>query len=259
VQSTSNAGFNFNWMEIVGGGTSTPPPPPSTDTTTSRIEAENYSSMSGIQTENTQDAGGGKDVGWIDNGDWMDYSVNVSSAGTYTLNLRLASPFTGGQLQIKNSAGSVLATVSVPYTGGFQTWQTVSANISLATGTQTIRVQSTSNAGFNFNWMEIVGGGTNTSAIKTQALSGTLVTTSLNVYPNPVTNKFQLQINNDRTGALSVQVYDAQGRLQKLFSLKKNDTGQVQYYLSIGELSAGTYIISAVMDGWSESKQIVRQ
>ena len=227
--------------------------------TTTRIEAENYSNMNGVQTENTQDAGGGKDVGWIDNGDWMDYSVNVTSAGTYSVNLRLASPFTGAQLQIKSSSGTVLATVSVPYTAGFQTWQTVSANVALAAGTQTIRVQSTSNAGFNFNWMEVVDAATSTLAIKSQAVSDTLAETSLRIYPNPVTNRFQLQINNDRTGAVSLQVYDVQGGLQKQFVLAKADTGLVQYYLSIGELSAGSYIIKATMDGWTESKQLIKQ
>ncbi len=42
-------------------GTSTPPPPPpSTGGTTTRIEAENWTAMSGVQTDNTTDAGGGK-------------------------------------------------------------------------------------------------------------------------------------------------------------------------------------------------------
>ena len=119
----------------------------------SRIEAENYTNMSGVANENTSDAGGGQNVGYIDFGDWMDYSVNVSSAGSYAINLRVASP-SGGQLQIKDGSGSVLATVSIPNTGGYQSWQTVSANISLAAGVQTIRVQSTSN-GWNFNWLEM--------------------------------------------------------------------------------------------------------
>jgi endoglucanase len=108
--------------------------------------------------------------------------------------LRLASPFTGGQLQIKNSAGSVLATVNIPYTGGFQTWQTVSANISLATGTQTIRVQSTSNAGFNFNWMEIVSGSASAATTKTssvQLVAAPTTSAEMGVYPNPVRDKFQ--------------------------------------------------------------------
>ena len=59
-----------------------------------RIEAENFIAMSGIQTEATADIGGGLDVGWQDNNDWMDYSVNVSSSGIYTANFRVASMFT---------------------------------------------------------------------------------------------------------------------------------------------------------------------
>jgi endoglucanase len=253
---TSNVTITVNAAasSLTGGTTTT--------TTSSRIEAENYSNMSGIQTENTQDAGGGKDVGWIDNGDWMDYSVNVSSAGTYGVSLRLAAPFTGGQLQIKNSAGSVLATVNIPYTGGFQTWQTVSANISLAAGTQTIRVQSTSNAGFNFNWMDIVSGSASAATTKTssvQLVAAPTTSAEMGVYPNPVRDKFQLQINNSLTGKVTVQIYDMQGGLQKQFSLTKADTGTVQFYLSIGELAAANYIIKATMSSWSQSKEVIKQ
>src|SRR4029079_19648658 len=96
------------------------PPPPTGSTT--RIEAENYTNMTGVAKENTSDAGGGQKVGYIGFGDWMDYSVNVSSAGSYAINLRVASP-AGGQLQIKNASGIVLATVAIPNTGGWQNWQ----------------------------------------------------------------------------------------------------------------------------------------
>src|SRR5215217_4301948 len=65
---------------------------PSSTTGSSKIEAESYTAMSGVLTEFTQDAGGGLNVGWIELGDWMDYSVTVSSAGTYTINLRIATP-----------------------------------------------------------------------------------------------------------------------------------------------------------------------
>jgi endoglucanase len=128
--------------------------------------------MSGVQTENTSDAGGGKDVGWIDNGDWMDYNVSVASAGSYTLNFRVSSIYSGSQFQVKNSSGAVLATVNVPLTGGYQTFQTVSANVNLNAGSQTIRIQSSASLGFNFNWFEIAGGsGTTTSTTPTSSTS----------------------------------------------------------------------------------------
>jgi endoglucanase len=239
------------------GGTTTTPPPSSS---TTRIEAENFSGMSGVQTESTVDVGGGQDVGYIDTGDWMDYSVNASSAGTYAVNLRVASP-NGGQLQIKNSAGTVLATVTVPNTGGWQNWQTVSTNIALAAGTQTIRIYSASN-GWNFNWWE-VGGGAGTVSAASVGKAGDISALSsiapLNIYPNPIVNTFQLQVNNDLTGAVQVQVYDMQGSLQKQFSLSKAEAGVVQYYLTIGQLAKANYVIKVTMKDWTESKQIIKQ
>ena len=139
------------------GGTTTP----STGTgTTTRIEAEKWSTMSGVATENAwgDPQGGGLIVGWIEQGDWMDYSYNAPAAGSYTVNLRIASAVSGAQFQIKNAGGTVLATVYVPNTGGWQTWQTISTTITLPAGTQTLRLQSSGSAGWNINWWELTSG-----------------------------------------------------------------------------------------------------
>jgi endoglucanase len=258
VYATSN-GWNLNWIEFAQGTTATSGTGSSSGTV--HVEAENWNNMSGVATENTTDVGGGKDVGWIDNGDWMDYNVSVSGAGTYTINLRLATPYTGSQLQIKDASGGVLATVNVPTTGGFQNWQTVSASIGLQAGSQTIRIQSTASAGFNINWLEIVAGSSATLTAQSTTTAEVLssATSSLQVYPNPVASTFQLQITNDLTGAVNVQVYDMQGRVAKQFALTKTDAGSSQFYLSIGELPSADYIIKATMNGWTESKQIVKQ
>jgi hypothetical protein len=120
---------------------------------TIRIEAENYSKMQGVLTEAASE--GGKNVGGIQAGEWMDYSVNVASAGSYKVNFRVAGP--GGQLQLRNAAGTVLATVTAPKTASWQAYTTVSANATLAAGQQTLRVYAVS-AGFNLNWFELVGG-----------------------------------------------------------------------------------------------------
>ena len=89
-----------------------------------KIEAGNCSDMSSIQTETTTDTGGGRNVGYMDTGDWLDYSVNVATAGTYNVDFRVASLNANTQLQLKKGS-TVLATVNVPYTGGWQNWQTV--------------------------------------------------------------------------------------------------------------------------------------
>src|SRR5215204_2381658 len=121
-----------------------------------KIEAENYTAMSGVQTEITKDTSGGLNVGWIEQGDWMDYSINPSSSGTYTINLRIANPNTGAQLQIKKSDGTVLSTVNLPNTWGWQEWQTTATTVTLAAGVQKIRIQSSAAPGWNINWLEFV-------------------------------------------------------------------------------------------------------
>ncbi|GGK56547.1 carbohydrate-binding protein [Rufibacter glacialis] len=116
------------------------------------IQAEAYDAMSGVQRETTGDMGGGQNLSYIDNGDWMDYRVNVTSAGAYSLALRVASPG-GGSVEVRSSSGAVLTTVSVPMTGGWHIYTTVQTTVSLPAGEQTLRFFAT-RGGWNFNWFE---------------------------------------------------------------------------------------------------------
>jgi len=119
------------------------------------IQAENYVQMSGIETETTNDIGGGMNVGYIDPSDWMTYRVNIPSAGTYTINYRIASA-TGGSFQFEQAGGDVVYhQVDVPATGGWQNWQTLSKTVNLNAGQQDIALASLSGA-WNINWFELV-------------------------------------------------------------------------------------------------------
>ena len=128
--------------------------PPTAVTLPGTVQAENYSAMSGIQTETCSE--GGLNVGYIESGDWMDYLVNPTSSGSYTISLRVASTGTTGVCQIK-SGSTVLATVNIPNTGGWQNWTTITANVNLTSGSQTIRLQATG-AGWNINWWSAATG-----------------------------------------------------------------------------------------------------
>ncbi len=127
-----------------------------------KIEAENYDNMSGVAKQTTSDIGGGQNVGWIETGDWMDYNVTVNTGGNYTVNFRIASPNTGTQLQLKKGT-TILTSVNIPKTGSWQTWQTVSANVTLVAGAQTIRIHALK-GGWNFNWFEFLQTQTQDSA-----------------------------------------------------------------------------------------------
>jgi hypothetical protein len=84
----------------------------------------------------------------------MDYSINAPTTGTYNFKFRLSSPQTGGQLQVRNAAGTVLKTVTVPNTGDWHNYTDVLTTLSLTAGTQTIRIQSGATPKWNFDWFE---------------------------------------------------------------------------------------------------------
>jgi len=122
-----------------------------------RIEAEEYAKMSGVNTETCLE--GGTDVAGNDAGDWIDYRVSPA-AGLYTLDLRISSPKSTCQIQVM-SGSTVLTTVKVPNTGGWQNWSTTtSTSFNLPAGSQTIRLNVISGE-FNLNWIEFKKNGVN--------------------------------------------------------------------------------------------------
>ena len=119
-----------------------------------RIEAEDYATMSGVEKEVCEDDGGGFDVGWLDNEDWLDYKVAAATGGEYQLRLRVARPAGGLQGQAQVRAGNtILTSFAIPETGGWQNWRTVEVPIVLPSGAQTLRLHVTVGQ-WNVNWIE---------------------------------------------------------------------------------------------------------
>jgi chitinase len=161
-----------------GGGGGTPPPPaegPYGGTAAAipgTVQAANYDTggpgvaynvsstngtansyrSDGVDLEACTDTGCGDDIGWTAAGQWFKYTVSVATAGTYTVSLRLASPsgVTDG-LHIASSSGANLSgNINVPDTGGWQTWTTVTANVTLPAGQQTLTIDQ-DNGGWNIH------------------------------------------------------------------------------------------------------------
>ncbi|RNI26536.1 carbohydrate-binding protein [Rufibacter latericius] len=226
-----------------------------------RIEAEKYTSMSGVFVEGCKDTGGGYDVGRIDAGDWMKYSVTVTTAGTYNMSFRTAGT-AAGQFEIRNSSGKVLKTVDVAATGGWQTWKTTTTQVALAAGTQTIQIY-VKKSGWNFNWIEIGGSGalTQASTISDGALAP-LNENALNqawtVFPNPTTDRVQVRVGQELTGEVQLEVIDASGRIIKQFTLNKSSEEIIQT-VPLEDVTPGLYFIRLKGDGISEVKKVIKQ
>ncbi|MGE3308436.1 MAG: MBG domain-containing protein [Limisphaerales bacterium] len=83
---------------------------------------------------------GSFNIGWIDAGEWTEYTVNVTHSGHFVLDARVASATTGAAFDLSFD-GVDVATVSVPGTGGWQSWITqTSAPFSLTAGPKVMRI-----------------------------------------------------------------------------------------------------------------------
>ncbi len=118
-------------------------------------EGGQYRSTS-VDIEST--SGGGYNVGWIAAGEWLEYTVNVASTGTYTLHLRVArSPSGNGAVKVLFGGVDKTGDITVPSTGGWQTWTDVVKTVSLPAGAQVMRIAMRS-SDFNVDWIEVTPG-----------------------------------------------------------------------------------------------------
>jgi probable HAF family extracellular repeat protein len=111
-----------------------------------------------VDLEVSRDAGGGVNAGWVAAGEWVEYTVNVGATGTYRFDARVASPGAGGRFHLELNGANLTGAMTVPNTGGWQAWTTVSRDVFLPAGPQILRLSfdsagSTGAVG-NFNLLQ---------------------------------------------------------------------------------------------------------
>jgi hypothetical protein len=117
-------------------------------------QASSFSgSAGGVQTESSSE--GDLDVGFISNGSYTFYS-GIALNGITTFRARVASAGSGGNIQVRldSPTGTTIGACSVPVTGDWQSWTTVTCPVSGASGTHTVYLVYTGGGGalFNIEW-----------------------------------------------------------------------------------------------------------
>ncbi|MBC7935140.1 MAG: Ig-like domain-containing protein [Rhizobacter sp.] len=97
----------------------------------------------------------GYTVGWTANGEWLEYTTNITG-GTYSIIATVATPSSGRQMVVKLD-GTTLATINIPNTGGYGTFQNVTvAGIPFAGGNNKILRFEIVGGDFNIDKVEVV-------------------------------------------------------------------------------------------------------
>ncbi|WKL49364.1 carbohydrate-binding protein [Flavobacterium pectinovorum] len=211
------------------------------------IEAESYTSMSGIQTEATTDTDGGLNVGYADTADWLSYSnINFLTSGSYLIEYRVASGVSGAIISSDLSAGTIqLGAVNIPNTGGWQNWQIVSQTVNVNAGTYNFGIYI-QNTGVNINWIRITK---SASALAAKSDSPDKIE-SLTVYPNPTES--ELFFSAEIIGANLSIINSQDGATVSSQKANRNS-------IDVAALKSGVYLILVEKDGIKTVRRFIKK
>ena len=151
-----------------------------------RIEAEDFERFQDSDTinqgncgtgpvdrEQTQDLGGGCNVGWTAAGEWLEYDVYVGQTSSFDLVLRVASAQAGRTARVEIDGQNVSGSIVSPSSG----WQSFEdravEGVPLSVGTHTVRVVFETGY-LNLNYIDVVASqGPSGALIDTDFDSGT--------------------------------------------------------------------------------------
>ncbi|GAA5043330.1 hypothetical protein GCM10011506_46660 [Marivirga lumbricoides] len=107
-----------------------------------------------VDIEATSDNSGDYNVGWIEAGEWLEYTINATAASnTYDFSFRVASPTGNGSFYLTVDGEQVTDNLQATNTGDWQNFTDITANnISISQGQHALRLVFVS-SGLNINYL----------------------------------------------------------------------------------------------------------
>jgi len=177
---------------------------------------------------------GGFHVGYVNQGEWIEYTVNVTTAGTYEVTAEIASEQSNGAWEISFESGASARMAGIPATGGWTTHEemTFGSTVDLPAGEQVLRISITGTQPFNIDFL--------TFTLESNATEEEAISAGFLIAPNPVADQLSVQLPTSSltssTGRL--QLYSSTGALLKTFPVSA-DTMRI----NLDFAPAGTYFL----------------
>ena len=157
--------------------------------------------------ENGDENGLPYNVGWTAAGEWIGYTIEDVSAGTYDLVFRVSSNVGSGIFFLELN-GTNLGVISVPNTGGWWAWDTMTIpDVSVADGPQYLKLV-TVQEGYNIEGF--------TFSVTSNSIDDGLMVEQFILgqpYPNPFNPSMMIDISVNESGIYSANVFDLNGKI----------------------------------------------
>lgn len=180
-------------------------------------------------------------------GDFIEWTVNATNAGVFSLRFRYANGGTNNRpLQLKINGTVINGSLAFPPTGSWSAWSLSPVNASLISGANKIRLTTTGSNGPNIDHLAF------STANPVQALQrlapeknqGPDLPGMLKAYvaPNPITGgNAKLILSGTKGTQIDMQLVDMFGRILKTFTFIPTAN---RYSFPVDNLPAGSYIIN---------------
>ena len=153
-------------------------------------------------------------VGWIEAGEWLSYTVNVDQTAIFDINIRVASSNDNGRFKLYIDNDPITGIISVPNTGGWKDWSTLSVpQISIPGGTHLLKL-IVYQGGFNINLLRF---DYNIDFIR-ENFHFEKVTDNIMFaqnYPNPFNHSTQIPVFLIQPQEINLTVYNSKGAAVK--------------------------------------------
>lgn len=83
---------------------------------------------------------GGFNVGWTNPGEWISYTVNVTQSATYQLSFYISASSENSKIHLECDGTDKTGLLSLPNTGGYQSWEVIKKAISLEAGQHVLKL-----------------------------------------------------------------------------------------------------------------------
>jgi rhamnogalacturonan endolyase len=178
----------------------------------------------------------------------ITWSVNIPSAGSYTLKWRYANGTTADRPGALKIDGTTVSNVSLPGTGAWTTWtETSGTTINFAAGDRKIRLEATTANGLsNIDYISIAGNnpipvsctGLKSGLMDVTRIDPTEEEVDFDISPNPVKDLVKIHLSNKFKPNTTLQLLNNTGSVILTQKIEGSDK-----ILDISTLPSGIYMI----------------
>jgi pectate lyase len=225
-------------------------------------QGEDASIVTGVkETKNTGYTGTGYANPDNNAGGYVEWLVNVGTAGTYSLEFRYAVGAANDRAATLTVNSITTGNISFPGTGAWTTWKTTTpVNVSLNAGINKIRLTGTTSDGpANLDYLKVTGSGTlaRFAATVTPNADAAAPDKCVSMYPNPAENYTRLQLTLHKASLVTVEVYNITGMKVRSVVNRQFSAGVSSMNIDIAHLKPGIYMVKTTIDSQTSCSNLI--